>query len=300
MDFLECQCCQHSILQKSKEFWASKYVRAVITKKASQYQFNNDLLQQLQKYNLLQGKVGGRKFVDRPRLHGYTFCWTRCFPFLHACQYTKMNNMRKQVEKGIEKWSHEGKGKHSHRRAKGFHVDQWIKSYQDVFGEYQPTDKKKIELPPDTKANLYISYLVEMEDKGYPKVSLHHFLKIWKEDFPNLILPKNCRLVCFFFVSHYPFFPFQVKCKICASCNDIIRNTNYTKERRKQERKTYEAHLIEVMKERLRWHYRRDDCLASEGECAAIYLDGMDQQKTDIPRLCTQDIREISKPMKVR
>lgn len=200
MDFFECTHCKHSIMQKSKAFWASKYVRSVILQKVSKNQFNNDLLQQLQNYHMNQGKVGGRKFVDRPKIHGYNFCWSRCFPFFHACEYSKMLRMRKQAELGVDKWVHQGIGKH-YRHTKGSHVHQWLKAYQHVFGETQPTSKKKIELPPDTKANIFIAYMVEMEDKGYPKVSYHHFLKIWNEDFPNLILPKKCRLVCFFFSS---------------------------------------------------------------------------------------------------
>ena len=90
-----------------------------------------------------------------------------------------------------------------------------------------------------------------------------------------------------------------MKCKVCATCSDTIKNKTLSKELRQKERDKYEAHLKEVMKERLQWHYRRDHCLESE-ECATIYLDGMDQQKTDIPRLTTQDIREITQPMKVR
>lgn len=93
---------------------------------------------------------------------------------------------------------------------------------------------------------------------------------------------------------------FQVKCKICAACNAVLKNKSTPKELKIKEREKYEAHLKEVMKERLQWHYRRDHCLESEEECATIYLDGMDQQKTDIPRLRTQDIREITQPMKVR
>ena len=87
---------------------------------------------------------------------------------------------------------------------------------------------------------------------------------------------------------------------MCGSCNEIIKNKSISKEVKQKEREKYEAHRKEVMKERLQWHYRRDNCLESDEECATIYLDGMDQQKTDILRLCTQDIREITQPMKVR
>ncbi len=194
-NFNSCKSCQDSIKSKSKEFWASRIVRANILRRASQKKWNTDLLSKLSEYHLRKGKVGGRKFVDRPNFHGVSFCWTTCFPILHACRYDKMNQLRKQVEAGVDDWTHEGKGKRGHRKAKGVFAVQWIQKLQDNFGESQPTDTKKIELPPDTKANLFVSYLLEMEEKSNPKVSFHHFLKIWSEDFPRLILPKNCRLV---------------------------------------------------------------------------------------------------------
>ncbi len=58
--------------------------------------------------------------------------------------------------------------------------------------------------------------------------------------------------------------------------------------------------MATIVKNKIYEYYRRDNCLESDEECATIYLDGMDQQKTDIPRLRTQDIREITQPMKVR
>lgn len=197
LDFLECGCCRESISQKSKLFWAKKHVRAIILQKASQEQFNTDLLQELNDYHMIKGKIGGRKYIDKPRIHGFTFCWKRCFSFLHGVSYTKMNSFRKDAQQGNERWKHKTKGRTSFRRSKGFHVNEWIKAYKDVFGEFQPTSKKKIELPPDTKANLYIHYLMYVDKKGFKKACYRHFLRVWKEDFPNLILPENCRLVCF-------------------------------------------------------------------------------------------------------
>lgn len=197
MDFLGCQCCKQSISQKSKLFWAKKYVRAKILQKSSQYHFNNDLLQELHDYHMINGKIGGRKFVDRPRMFGLVFCWKRCFSFLHGCEYSKVKKFRNMTQEDVESWRHKSKGKTSFRRYKGSHVHTWLKAYKDIFGEHQPTSKKKIELPPDTKANLYIHYLVQMETEKKAKVCYRHFIRIWKDDFPELILPENCRLVCF-------------------------------------------------------------------------------------------------------
>lgn len=106
-----------------------------------------------------------------------------------------MKKLRRYVEAGIEHWEHEGRGKRGFRKLKGAFAVQWIKKLQDNYGEYQPTNRNKIELPPDTKANLFVSYVVDMELESIQTVSFHYFLKIWNKDFPRLILPKNCRLV---------------------------------------------------------------------------------------------------------
>lgn len=199
LDFLECKCCQQSIIQKSKIFWARKYVRCKILQKVSQEQFNNNLLQELHDYHLIKGKIGGRKFVEKPRMFGYTFCWKNCFPFLHGIGYTKMKSFRDTAEEGPTRWKHRAQGRKLFR-SQGLEVYEWIRAYKNFYGEVQPTSKKKIELPPDTKANLYIHYLLYAEEKGYMKACYRHFIRVWKQDFPDLILPETCRLVCFLLI----------------------------------------------------------------------------------------------------
>lgn len=195
--FISCKTCAHSRGSKPKEFWVKAIITAHIQSRASQKVWNNNVLSSLAKYHMIKGKVGGRKFVDKPYIHGQPFCWTHCFPTLHACAYDKMVALRGQAERGNDHWDHKGKGKLGIRKSKGIFAVEWIRKLQNDYGEYQPTNSKKIELPPDTKANLFVSYVVDMEKKSNPKVSFHHFLKIWNTDFSRLILPKNCRLVIF-------------------------------------------------------------------------------------------------------
>lgn len=197
MDFLDCKCCKDAISKKSKLFWAKKHVRAKILQRASQVHFNNDLLQELHDYHMVNGKIGGRRYVDKPHMYGFALCWKRCFPFVHGCEYSKILRFRRMVEDGIESWNHQSKGRVCFRKYKGSHVHTWLKALKTAIGEYQPTSKKKVELPPDTKANLYIHYLAEMEEAKNPKVCYRHFIRVWHDDFPELILPENCRLVCF-------------------------------------------------------------------------------------------------------
>jgi hypothetical protein len=58
-------------------------------------------------------------------------------------------------------------------------------------------------------------------------------------------------------------------------------------------------HLERVIGERRAWHARIRECKTSD-DVFAIYLDGMDQDKTDIPRLTNINIKEFGSNMKVR
>jgi hypothetical protein len=90
-----------------------------------------------------------------------------------------------------------------------------------------------------------------------------------------------------------------VKCELCAECKAKLTGKQLSPEERKSVKEARETHLQQVLKERQAWHRRIEKCKTSD-ECLAIYLDGMDQDKTDIPRLTTQDVKELTEPMKVR
>jgi hypothetical protein len=58
--------------------------------------------------------------------------------------------------------------------------------------------------------------------------------------------------------------------------------------------------MREMIRERHLWHERIQTCKRQPDECMAIYLDGMDQDKTDIPRVANQNFKDLADPMKVR
>lgn len=59
-------------------------------------------------------------------------------------------------------------------------------------------------------------------------------------------------------------------------------------------------HLLKVCDERKIFHGHIQESLRPNSQSLVIYLDGMDQQKTDIPRLRSQDVKETGSILKVR
>jgi len=77
-----------------------------------------------------------------------------------------------------------------------------------------------------------------------------------------------------------------------------LANKTLREEERARVRDEREKHLQHILKERMLWHERMEECReATQNQVMAIYLDGMDQKKTDIPWTTNYD---FDKRMKVR
>ena len=76
----------------------------------------------------------------------------------------------------------------------------------------------------------------------------------------------------------------------CNECSDFTRRLRATprptEEEKKKIREDRKRHHDKVLAERLSWHNRMQECRDSLNEdIMAIYLDGMDQEKTWIPKI---------------
>jgi hypothetical protein len=95
-----------------------------------------------------------------------------------------------------------------------------------------------------------------------------------------------------------------MKCDLCAKFKAQRSQNDLSLQAKRDLRDQKRAHLGKVILERQAWHKRISLCKSTvEGkdpDCFAIYLDGMDQEKTDIPRMKTTDVRAFGKPLKVR
>ena len=73
----------------------------------------------------------------------------------------------------------------------------WLREYSKKFGDRMP-DTGKVHLPMClTKRSLYFSMKEELTDSDLEYPSLKTFYRIWRENFPNLKLPKvNNVILC--------------------------------------------------------------------------------------------------------
>ncbi len=93
-----------------------------------------------------------------------------------------------------------------------------------------------------------------------------------------------------------------MKCEVCAECASRLRQLNLTTEEKAETRAERKVHLDRVVAERMAWHNRIIECRDSLDESVmAIYLDGMDQEKTWIPHVPYKEQDKLSeKVLKVR
>ncbi len=90
-----------------------------------------------------------------------------------------------------------------------------------------------------------------------------------------------------------------MKCEICGRFKEQISNPNLTREEKKQARQKFDVHLQLIQNERRLMHQRMKQCM-SDAKRMLIYLDTMDQDKTDIPRLQHMNVKEGHTALKVR
>lgn len=93
------------------------------------------------------------------------------------------------------------------------------------------------------------------------------FNRIWNDDYPDVTIPKKSRLG---------------KCETCEDIHEDIMSSNDPIEREQIKRKRIE-HIKFVRKERLEYHKWRQRCREHPDKYVCVILDGMDQNKTNIP-----------------
>lgn len=95
-----------------------------------------------------------------------------------------------------------------------------------------------------------------------------------------------------------------MKCDDCAGFDAKLRATNPqpSKEMKAKIREERKKHLDIILGERKAWHARILECADSlDEEVMAIYIDGMDQDKTWIPHVPHKEQDKMSeKVLKVR
>jgi len=192
--FLECCGCSKSPAEQ-KEYIRCNLMHEMLTQKDR----NNQLMNELKRSQLIRpedGATGPFKWPRRPKLFSKNWCW-KCFSFLFAVSLSTMNRRKQEiiVDNKVEWKRKEGSGK-NRAPAKWTAVIDFLEQLEEMQGETWP-DKIYVELPPNSKFNIWNTYNVECElaHKREFCCEYSYFCDIWRKDFWYMRIPRNPRWV---------------------------------------------------------------------------------------------------------
>ena len=207
---------------------------------------------------------------DTFRVDGWDLCDT-CLTNVYGIATTTWVRRKAQYRAGTRVWEHGSSGHAPRLTEQGLTSRSWMSDYFGSIGDYQP-DTDKIHLPPSDKSDIHTELVVDLGDEA---VSLQHFYFIWKTEFPDVQIPAQQRLG---------------SCKKCETFHKKIigEKDKLAREAIKQERRD---HIKDVRAERKVYHEWRLKAKKHPDKYITIILDGMDQNKTNIPNFNTSNDR---------
>jgi hypothetical protein len=157
-------------------------------------------------------------------------------------------------------------------------VVEWLKLHISERGQHMP-HVDEIHLPPGTWTDLYDLCIGDLQDQHRvydaeynEKLSFGYFLTLLRKNYPTVRIPKEQRFT---------------KCKVCTDFrNDLARTLDLTVIREIKRRK--HEHNKKARQERRKYWGRRGKAKRYPEAYLSIIIDGMDQQKTELPRLTVQ------------
>lgn len=136
-----------------------------------------------------------------------------------------------------------------------------------TLGDFQP-DSGQIHLPPMDQQDVYNECKQELDEKC---VSPSHFGHIWHREFNDVVIPEKQRLG---------------KCEQCEDFHEQIISSRDPREREAIKQRRVQ-HIKFVRRERLVYHRWRKRCKDEPEKYMCVILDGMDQNKTNLPSFNT-------------
>lgn len=199
---------------------------------------------------------------DHFRLNGFDTCES-CFRTFYGVSAATWNRRKKDHSKGRRSWEHGNTGHGTRFTEKGLSSRAWMTDYFFTLGDYQP-DTGKIHLPPSDKQDVFNEMQMDLGDLS---VELRTFYEIWKDDFPEVLIPAKQRLG---------------KCEVCSTCHERIlsERDKLEREKIKEERR---VHMKQVKADRLEYHRYRKLGRERPQDYTVVIIDGMDQDKTCLP-----------------
>ena len=158
MKLIQCPSCAPIRKNCDLKQWASEWVINTISNQLHQTDHNNQILKDI-RINYYQYSVVKSKMIFTcPKKFGQILCWSRCYPIFWGVGKTKVLALKGMVEENVQAWVHQGTENVRYCFHRD-HVVTYIIGLQRMYGEKQP-DGNKYELPPDSKQEYYVNYVV--------------------------------------------------------------------------------------------------------------------------------------------
>lgn len=210
-----------------------------------------------------------------PAVSGIHLCY-QCFARFHGLSDWVMRDLIRKKLAG-DSVEHSKKGRQQ-MRAATMGALEWIDNRVKMLGDYMP-HKSYIHLPPGSKKELYDNYVLDCQINyvNHSPVSKATFWHLMKKHFPRVKIPKQKRFA---------------KCDTCDSYDTRIREA-FSDSIRQELRREKSKHLDFVVQERRKYYKHRrkaasDPSSHPKREYMSLILDGMDQAKTQVPRVARE------------
>lgn len=206
-----------------------------------------------------------------PIVCGLHIC-KKCFSLYHGVSEWTLTKLIRKRQAG-EGSAHGTTGRGA-MRPKTLHALEWIDNRVKMLGDFMP-HKSYIHLPPGSKDELYQTYVLDCQLSALNDcVTRTTFFNLMSQKFPRVKIPKQKRFA---------------KCDECESFDTRIRSA-FSDATRQQLRKEKSRHLDFVVQERRKYYKHRrkaasDPISHPNKEYMSLIIDGMDQAKTQVPRV---------------
>ncbi|XP_072050017.1 uncharacterized protein [Amphiura filiformis] len=192
----------------------------------------------------------------------------RAWMMVHGVTKSKFYLIKSSLEDGETGVLQKNYHKKGVRTEKSNKAVVWLRKFASEFGDQMPDDDKT-HLPSSmTRNDVYDRYVTDMEDMKESPCSKATFFVYWRKDCSRIVIPAENRFA---------------KCDECCRLKRAIMSES-NKEKRKKLQTERDIHLQAQNAERQKYYHHIMKAKTHPQKYMSIIIDGMDQQKTAIPR----------------
>nr|XP_006821263.1 PREDICTED: uncharacterized protein LOC102800784 [Saccoglossus kowalevskii] len=207
-------------------------------------------------------------------LKGKRVC-PKAWQVVHNVSEDRWKSCKQKFIEGVITVTHKNRGRTGFRDKTTAAIG-WMQFLFERIGDYMP-HSSEIHLPCCySKTSLHARMRSEFLDRGISDngiICYDHFSRVWKMHLSEF---KICKKSGF------------AKCATCTQLKELYEKatTNHERERINH---LLKLHMEQVERERKRYHYHREKAEKEPEELLTIIIDGMDQNKTNLPNFMTED-----------